>query len=75
MMAISEQVRQILRTMLEGEACPHCNQAMPGTKRSLREVAGLTGTSPSTLSRFLKGSPIGSNILDAIVALQRGLDG
>jgi hypothetical protein len=59
---LSDGLRQKLRQRLG--VCPTCGAATMG----LREAARASGTSPATLSRFLRGHAAGSGLLDALDA-------
>jgi hypothetical protein len=59
---LSDRLRTKLRDRLG--TCPTCGAPTMG----LREAARESGTSPATLSRFLRGRSAGSGLLDALDA-------
>lgn len=65
-MAVTSAVRDGLRIIMEGGApCPTCGQGT-GPRMHLREVTAETAVSAATLSRFLRGAPITSDVLDRL---------
>lgn len=57
-------VREGLRIIMFGVPCPTCGHS--GKAMSLRDVAKPTGVSAATLSRFLHGHTVSSDVLDRL---------
>lgn len=63
---VTETLRFNLTAKMNPGGCPHCGRS--GRQTTLREVSTATGVSAATLSRFLLGRPISSDVLDKLAA-------
>jgi len=63
-LTVTQSIREGLRIIMYGVPCPTCGRT--GKALTLREVGAPTGTSASTLSRFLHGASIDSDTLDRL---------
>ena len=63
-LTVTQSVREGVRLVMFGVPCPMCGNT--GKAMTLREVGEATGSSASTLSRFLNGHSIDSDTLDRL---------
>lgn len=62
---VSDTVRSGIRIVMAGVACPTCGQSIEGGV-SAAWVAKSAGVSAATLSRFLGGKQVTSDVLDRL---------